>query len=517
MIIISSLCFFLCLIYVMRYNLHMFQLNGYKNDEHLVWIKKNLKKQGALGTVVLAFFLNLFQNNIILSIIEIVIALICIKYYSFLKKAKVKKQLVYTARVKRLIFSEIVLAVVVFILVYIMKLRVNAYLGIIMSFIVMQPFLMIIINILNAPVEKMIKQYYINDAKKILKKNKELIVIGVTGSFGKTSVKFYLESLLKEKYNVLVTPESYNTPMGVVKTIRESLKSTHEIFICEMGARRVGEIKEICDIVHPTHGIITAVGPQHLETFLSIENILNTKFELADALAENGQIFLNGDNEMICKKSTSYKNVNLYSSGEEGTYRVHDISLSQSGTRFMVTTEKGESCEFQTRLVGEHNVLNILAAIAVANKLGIELGKLRIPVRRIQSVPHRLQVIEKGAVTIIDDAFNSNPTGSKIAVETLKLFDGLRILITPGMVELGKMEQELNYQFGSYAAHCCDYIFLVGKKRTEPIKNGIMAENFEAEKCMAFDSFNDAMAKAMTLVSEQHKYILIENDLPDNY
>ena len=118
-----------------------------------------------------------------------------------------------------------------------------------------------------------------------------LAVIGVTGSYGKTSVKFYLNTLLKAKYNVLMTPESYNTPMGVVKTVRGSLRATHEIFICEMGAKYVGDIKELCDIVHPKHGIITSIGPQHLESFKSLQNVINTKFELADALPKDGMLF----------------------------------------------------------------------------------------------------------------------------------------------------------------------------------------------------------------------------------
>lgn len=130
-------------------------------------------------------------------------------------------------------------------------------------------FLDIVANVINHPMEAGINQHYINDAVRKLKSVPELTVIGVTGSYGKTSVKFYLQTLLQEKYNVLVTPESFNTPMGVVRTIRGSLKPTTEIFVCEMGARHVGDIKEICDMVHPDHGVITSIGPQHLETFLT--------------------------------------------------------------------------------------------------------------------------------------------------------------------------------------------------------------------------------------------------------
>ena len=159
------------------------------------------------------------------------------------------------------------------------------------------PLLTVIGNIVNSPIEKANRQYYINDAKKMLKACPDLKVIGITGSYGKTSVKYYLSTVLKAKYNVLMTPESYNTPMGVVKTIREQLRPTHEVFVCEMGARHVGDIKEICDIVFPEYGIITSIGEQHLETFKSIDNIIKTKFELYDAVSDKSKMFLNGDTE----------------------------------------------------------------------------------------------------------------------------------------------------------------------------------------------------------------------------
>ena len=169
------------------------------------------------------------------------------------------------------------------------------------------------------------------------------------------------------------------------------------------------------------------------------------------------------------------------------------------------------------RLVGEHNVINVVGAIAIAHKMGISLKELRVPVRRIQPVAHRLQMIERGNVTIIDDAYNSNPVGSKAAVETLAMFDGVRILVTPGMVELGKEEDEFNYKFGTYAAKCCDYILLVGRKHTKPIENGVLDSGFAKEKCHVYDTLEDALSFAYSIKEEGHKFILLENDLPDNY
>ena len=532
---ISILCTVLTLpafLYVLRYNLHMFQLNGYKNGEHIHWLKKNVSRQYLLILIGISGILSMCLPHIVTLLLQTAAVLICMKYYLYLKKTNTKKKLVYTARVKRLILTDSILVILLLALTGVF-LGVSRIAGAFAILTTLQIIALVIVNWINRPVEGMINQHYINDAKKKLRSVPDLIVIGVTGSYGKTSVKYYLDTLLKEHFEVLITPESYNTPMGVVKTIRSSLKPSHQIFICEMGARHVGDIKEICDIVHPEHGIITSVGPQHLETFFNMDNIVNTKFELADALPEVGLLFLNGDNEYIRNHSGKYKNKIFYTTGEwakarelesqieEGEvpqyYQTGDVKLSRTGTEFTVTAPDGEKETFQMRLLGEHNVINVAGAVAVANTLGIPLKQLKVPVRRIQPVAHRMQLLERGNYTIIDDAFNSNPVGSRAAVETLKQFEGVRILITPGMVELGEKEEEYNYKFGTYAADCCDYILLVGEKHTAPIHKGVLESGFSQERCRVFEKLEDALSFAYSIKAEGHKFILLENDLPDNY
>ena len=501
----------------MRHNMHMFQLNGYKNDEHINWIKKNLRQQWLLGFGLILGVLRLFFPILVLDILICLTLLLDILVYRAMRRLNTKKKLVYTARVKRMITTILIIvgAVVTLTAVFF---GIVPMTGVLMILVSAQICLNLAANVINHPIEKGISRYFINDAKRMLSEAPHLTVIGVTGSYGKTSMKFFLQTLLQSRYNVLVTPGNYNTPLGVTITVREHLKPSHEIFICEMGARRVGEIKEVCDIAHPDHGIITSVGPQHLETFFSMENIQKTKFELADALPEGGMLFLNGDNDYIQEKAAEYPEKTFYYAEKEGAgYRAKEISVSQFGTEFTVCTPAGEEERFQMRLIGAHNVINVVGAIAVANRLGIPLKELKIPVRRIEPVEHRMQMREHGLVTVIDDAYNSNPVGSKAAVETLSMFDGIRILITPGMVELGEQEKEYNYKFGTYAADCCDYILLVGKKHTEPIREGVLSKGFPKEKCLVYDRLEDAVSYAYAIKGQGHKYILLENDLPDNY
>lgn len=508
--------------YAMRYNMHMFQLNGYKNREHLRWWKKNIRQQWILYFGLVLGVVTCAVPVLGLEIFGYLVLLVIFVVYRAMKRMNTKKKLVYTARVKRMLATELILTAAVFTMVWIFG-GVKRIPGLCLILASVHFFLNIVANVINHPIEAGINQHYINDAKRKLSEVPGLTVIGVTGSYGKTSVKFYLQTLLQEKFNVLVTPESFNTPMGVVRTIRGFLKPTTEIFVCEMGARHVGDIKEICDMVHPQHGVITSIGPQHLETFFNMENIQKTKFELADALPEGGMLFLNGDNEYILQQaaSSSYDRTPekvFYHSGKAGEgYYAKDVQVSRLGTEFTVVTPEGESERFQMRLVGAHNVINVVGAIAVAHRMGMTLKELRIPVRRIEPVPHRMQMREHGLVTIIDDAYNSNPVGSRAAVETLAMFDGIRILITPGMVELGDKESEYNHKFGNYAADCCDYILLVGRKHTEPIRKGVLEKGFPEEKCQVFDKLEEAVSYAYAIKGQGHKYILLENDLPDNY
>ncbi len=525
----------------MRYNMHMFQLNTYMNNEQSAWLAKNRHLQWILYFAVILGAVRMFvplagldwltaAADVLVWLTLIVIILV----YRLLVEMNSKKPLKFTPRVKRMIATIIAVNVLIILVCYAAVLIKNGKIeawnlaplsGFLLAAVGLQLGDNMLANSINRPIEKGVNNHYINDARRILCENPDLTIIGVTGSYGKTSVKFYLETLLRQKYRVLVTPESYNTPMGIVITIRKFLKPTHEIFICEMGARYVGEIKEDCDLVHPQHGLITSIGPQHLDTFGSLGNIQKTKFELADAVPDGGMLFLNGDNEYIAgelerrKGSRAlYDSPVLYHSEKTGSgYYASDIKVTSHGTDFTVNAPDGESERFSMKLVGGHNVINVMGAIAVAHEFGISLAELRIPVRRIQSVPHRMEMKNHGDVTIIDDAFNSNPIGSKAAVETLALMDGMRILITPGMVELGEDEAEYNRKFGTYAADCCDRIFLVGRKHTEPIKEGILSKGFSEKNIEVFDKVEDAISRAYAIKTDQHKYILLENDLPDNY
>ena len=519
--IISYILFFAALLVnfilnFIRY-MHMFQLGSYHASEQFKWIGGNIGeiiKRHFCAFMVLVLLI-IFSFHSMTGLMSSAAVLIVFSIFSLPKKAK--KKLVFTPRVIRMCVTSTLLYACVVVCAYILGyyfpvLPIIAYPCVQLIAIVMP----MLANLANKPIEVLINKHYIDDAKRIINELPNLTVIGITGSYGKTSTKFYLNKLLSAKYNVLMTPESYNTTMGVVKTVRGSLNATHEIFICEMGAKGVGEIKEICDIVKPKHSMITSIGAQHLETFKSIDNIIKTKFEIADCISD-GMVFLNFDNDYIRNRKID-KNIISYGLSQEFEYYADNISVTTKGTSFVVHHGSKESAEFSTKLIGAHNVQNIVGAIAVANKLGISLNELKTPVRRLESVPHRMQIIDRGVSVIIDDAFNSNPSGAKAALDTLALMDGYKILVSPGMVELGEQEYDLNKAFGKQAAAVCDFIIPVGEKQAVPIVDGLNEAGYPQEKTYVAHSLNDALAKTDTLkTGGLKKIILLENDLPDNY
>ena len=517
-LIICMVLFVICTTMSLVDSMHFFQLNSYRFDTHTKWMKENAKKyfSHAVASVLalICVFLEM-PGEYKLILCAVIFAVGC-----FIEKPKkAKKPLVYTPRVKRM-FTTLSVVIVILLCIgtpFISKEHITVFLLIVALIYTLSPLGVLLSNLINKPMELSINNGYIKDAKRLLAACPDLKIIGITGSYGKTSVKYYLTTLLRAKYNVLMTPESYNTPMGVVKTIRGSLKATDEIFVCEMGAKWVGDIKELCDIVHPHHGVITSIGPQHLESFKTLDAVKNTKFELSDSLPESGMLFLNADDENI-KAHGSNRPYISYGIENDADYKAYDISVSERGTTFTVKTPEGETGEFATKLIGRHNVLNIVGAIAISHKMGISLKDLRGQVRRLEGVPHRLQLSDKGNMAIIDDAYNSNPSGTKAALEALSLFEGYKILVTPGMVELGIKQNELNREFGRNAADVCDYVVLVGQKQAVPIKAGLLDKGYEESKIFVANTIEEALSHVYALNSQgKKKIVLLENDLPDNY
>lgn len=497
---------------IAKYDIHMFQLSSYRYSRYFRWlVPGNIISQKRF------FAFMMLVPALVPNYVGVGFATgITIGAWAVAWREKFKTPLVYTMRVKRLFATNILLFVAITALALLFATEWATV--IIAATLILSNFLMLLANLVNTPIEKAINRHYYNDAKRIIDSHKGLIIIGVTGSFGKTSTKNYLASVLAEKYNVLVTPGNFNTLLGVIRTIREQLRPYHQVFIVEMGAKQNNDIKEICDLVHPTIGIVTAVGEMHLETFKTVENIQETKFELINSLPAGGLGVINHDSEYI----KSYKGIKSpckiirYAVEGEGDYKANDVVYGAGGVSF--TLGNGE--HYCSRLLGVGNLLNILASIAVADHLGVPANKQRNAIARLQPVEHRLSMKVANGITVLDDAYNSNPTGAKMSLGVLKEFavgeGNKRIVITPGFVEMGTRQADANKELGRTIAVSCDYAIIVNAVNREAIKSGIEEGGLPAEKYFLADSLNHAHQQ-LAKILRPGDVVLYENDLPDNF
>lgn len=515
---ITSVAAFLLLL---NYHMHMFQLNSYSIIEEKRFIKENIYPiiGRVLGTIISIFILvmgNFFLNIKVALVISIILNIF--EIMGNFPSKNVKIPLRYTNRVIRMMVTSTIIYILIFTFSF-LYLR-TLFPIIIQILSILTPLIILFSNAINRPIENSINQGYIREATDKIATMTNLIVIGITGSYGKTTMKIILDKLLSEDYNTLKTPYNYNTTLGVVITIREYLSPLYNIFICEMGAKKLGEIEEICNIVHPRIAVLTSIGPMHLESFGSMENIEKTKFELIDSTSKSGgKAFLNYDDETIRNHKTPEMDIISYGiENENADYRPFDIKTTSMGSTFKLKFPgDDEVYTLSTKLLGRHNVLNLAGGIAVAHNMGVDKATIIRRCKLISSPKHRLELKQTSFGLMIDDAYNSNPSGAKAALEVLNEFDMVKILVTPGMVELGEKEYQLNYEFGEQASKVCDKIILVGKGRTKPLQDAIKKSDFDMKNLIICDTVNQAIGIISNMKFDKDKIVLFENDLPDNY
>lgn len=519
-----------CTLFAARGILHYFQLESYQFPGYFRTLGRNRIHSWMPGLCVsliclaifaLAFGAAFSQSNEagwiiwLIPLMPVLSGFLGAGIAHIFTEKKAKKPFAITGRVKRL---YVVFVITMLVIAYIISLTPWTIIGILWPLLL--PLVVALAGLLAWPIEKGISELYFRDARRKLLSNPRLIRIGITGSYGKTSVKHILGTILSEKYPTLITPASFNTPMGVTRTIREKLTPSYQVFVGEMGARHVGDIKEMCRLVHPTIGIITSVGPQHLETFKSIERVAATKYELIEALPDKDAHSYFYDDGSYCRqmydKTTKPKTL---CGAEEGSADVwyDNVSVSSEGCQFMLHIKDKGNVECHTRLLGSHSIQNILLAAAVASDLGLSLKQIAHGIEKLQPVKNRLELMTNPVgFTIINDAFNSNPVGAKAALEVLKQFPKRRIIITPGMVELGEKEAEYNREFGRQMVGCVDIAIIVGKNRATPIIEGLKEAGFDENHIHRVDSLAQSTEVLHSLVRPTDT-VLYENDLPDHY
>ena len=381
----------------------------------------------------------------------------------------------------------------------------------------LSPFLLFIAYCVNEPIEYVIRTRIVIKATNKLNAS-DVIRIGITGSFGKTSVKEILNMMLSQRYRVLSTPSSYNTPMGIAMTVK-GLDSTHDIFIAEMGARNKGDIKELTQMIKPDYGVLTGINNQHLESFGSIDRIKETKFELFEGLNKGGVGFFSSDSIGARDLYDRFGGEKYIAgrSDESAFVYATDIITDSKGMSFNLHIRGEQAIKCSTVLLGKHSVSNICLAAAVAYKLGLTPEEIAGGVNRIPALKHRLELLPNNKnIVIIDDSYNSNEDGTRAAMEVLDTFSGRKIVLTPGLVELGKLENVANLEFGKRLARHSDLVIVIGRHNAEMLINGLTEGGMPKENIMFAKTLNKGNAMLNDIIRDGD-VVLFENDLPDNY
>ena len=385
-------------------------------------------------------------------------------------------------------------------------------------------------NLMLQPVESALRRRYLRGAADTLDQIKPKI-IGITGSYGKTTTKNFLRDILSVRYRAYATPKSYNTLMGISLAINRDLADDYrcEYFISEMGAYVEGEIDRICQLTPPDIAIVTEVGPQHLERFGSLDNIRRAKYEIVKNLPADGVAALNWDNPYVRAMAeagypksilTVSRELTEEAAREQGVaWIASDVKVTLGGLSFMAThVTSGEQALITTEVVGEHNVTNLLLCIAVAYHEGIPLRDIARRIRSLQPAESRLVVKQTAAgITIINDAYSANPKGVVSALHVLGLHEtGARLLITPGMIELGDLQEAENRKLGLLAAKHATDIILVGKTQTQPIVDAIQSTSFDQSRLRVVETLQESVDWYQHNL-QAGDTVLFLNDLPDTY
>lgn len=426
-----------------------------------------------------------------------------------------KKPLVMTIKAKTLVY----LCTAIFLLAtsWFFILRLYALLLLVSVLFLFCPFIFLFLAwLLLIPYEKLNRVLTVNRTRKIIQNSRHLTTIGVTGSFGKTSVKDFLYTILSGWQKTIKTPESYNTVFGISRVVDLELTSLTRIFVCEMGAYVRGEIAELCQMVPPQFAILTAIGSQHLERFKTQANTVLAKFELIDSV-EPSRALVNLDNQLIQEKlaDSQYRDLATYSLiHPQADFFVSRYQMSPQGAHFTLK-HLGKSHTFHSPLFGTSHLYNLTAAISMSLMLGVPVAVIKKQLRYLKPSPHRLEIKKINQAVLIDNAFSSNEEGFVSVLNDLKSLRGRKVLITSGIIELGSATASIHQKLGRLASDIFDQIIFVGTtEMTTNFEKGLSRKN-KIQVSYLKNSTN--LWPIIEELSQKADWILLENDLPDSF
>ncbi|MEP7103353.1 MAG: UDP-N-acetylmuramoyl-tripeptide--D-alanyl-D-alanine ligase [Candidatus Dojkabacteria bacterium] len=392
------------------------------------------------------------------------------------------------------------------------------------------------------PLEYFQKQRLINQAKskyqKLKTQNSELKTIGITGSFGKTTMKETLSTILSEKFKVVSTPENINTPIGLARVILSSLNESTEVFVVEMGEYVKGDVDALCQIAKPDISVITGINEAHLERYGSMKNAVDTKFEIVENTPEGGLVVLNGNDKLTTEnyeRFTKNKRVEWFNSessppvyltngkapdagGRAGKFKVlsSKFDIEKLVRRIEIQTPTS-ALSAQTNIIAEYIGGNILASMIVGTELGMSEAQIKLGITQLKPAPYRLEVKKNGDIVVIDDTYNGNSDGIKAGIKLLSEFTNRRkVYVTPGLVETGELKEEIHKEIGKQLASVADLVILTKNSATPFIAEGLKEAGFTEDKIVWYETSKETYEKLRENL-QTGDVVMMQNDWSDNY
>lgn len=369
------------------------------------------------------------------------------------------------------------------------------------------------IQIIQKPIEYLI----INQARQKLK-NHKAVKIGIAGSFGKTSMREILKTVLSEGKKVMAPPNNINTPLGISRFI-ETLNGSENVLIFELGEYYPGDIRKLCNLIQPDIGIITGINEAHLQKFKSLEQTTKTIFELSDYLEakfpKTQTLYVNGENKLARKNARP--NHIMYSREYAENWKIENPKTGLSGTSFTLINDTAK-LELKSALLGLHQIGPLAVAADIAFKLGLSFNQISDGINKTKPFEHRLEPkTDNNGVITLDDSYNGNPDGVKAVIEFLEsLQSHRRFYVTPGLVGMGNRTEEIHKQIGRNAALAkIEKVVLIKNSVTPFIESGLKEERYEGEILW----FDDALSafSALPHLTVNGDIVLLQNDWPDQY
>jgi len=480
---------------------------------------------------LLILFSFLIEGNLFASSLYVLILVYFVEAAIFLRSIYLKNLKKPVITLKTIFLTSVSFAVVILFLVWTLKLGDTAQPVWLLVFDILTPIIISVIVLLFQPFFVLLRNNTLARAGEKLgaiKSKSGLKVIAITGSYGKTSTKEFLTTILSKKFKVLSTKAHQNAEIGVAKCILEDLKPEHQIFIAEVGAYNKGKVKEVCNMLKPKIGIVTGVNEQHMALFGSLENLLSAEGggELADALPKDGLLIVNGDNKYCLDL---YKNAKNPPAGGKKAYSVNKGKINSDIWADSVTADKNsisfialdnppaggqEMAHFYVRVLGKHNVQNLLGAILIAKELGMSFSEIVEACKDIKQEQAGM-VLKPGKhnLEIIDSSYSANPDGVFADLEYLKVFGSKKVVIMPCLIELGDKSGDIHKKIGRKIAEICDLAIITSKDKFEEIKKGAMDTGMPEKNIKLIENPQEIFS-AVTLFCKSGDAVLLEGRVP---